>query len=430
MRLAALLAVALLAVGAAAFTQPAVPLRPNVTTSYISAPTIAQQTLRAMVNLPSRIIAGNFTVDGPRKATPKEELTTEYVGCLDTVMPPPLNWGPLYCAGREARVEQWWDEVGSLHRHIDIPVQPKVKSDMVLWMFSPMMPQFIEFEGVNWFWYHLWHPYDHIMAANAAGPSSVYLKVPGVYTLIHEHYRNTDAEKGKVEYESDAWFHVEDFVTNWYKKRIVISINALGMQSWTLMVNLKDTEEGLKIDVEQIIGVAAKGYDPTDPSKGMSHEAATLINDNLLWPAMEGWAPGDEFMRSANAITRHVVEEFSMFRFFLPQVWDKYPHLQFLSAVNEATGRVAPTGVDLGLSGVLPSVSGAGLHQAFAPLNRTKVDSPGAVKTVASKLPEAIKLGFKMNVNDNLAKMSSNYNALKGSLSSPKTANRTGLFGR
>jgi hypothetical protein len=68
-----------------------------------------------------------------------------------------------------------------------------------------------------------------------------------------------------------------------------------------------------------VIGVAASGYDKDDPSKGLPREAAKVLNDNLIRPALELQTPGAEFIRSANAITRHVIEEFSMFRFFLPQ---------------------------------------------------------------------------------------------------------------
>lgn len=32
----------------------------------------------------------------------------------------------------------------------------------------------------------------------------------------------------------------------------MISINTIGLQAWTLIVNLKDTPKGLKIDVEQV----------------------------------------------------------------------------------------------------------------------------------------------------------------------------------
>ena len=113
---------------------------------------------------------------------------------------------------------------------------------------------------------------------------------------------------------------VEDLLSNFLKKRVVISINTVGMQAWTLIVNLKDTPEGLKNDAEQVIGMAANGYDPADPAKGMPREFSQVMNDNLIKPALQQQTPGDEFMRSTNAITRHVVEEFSMFRFFLPQV--------------------------------------------------------------------------------------------------------------
>ena len=78
------------------------------------------------------------------------------MGCLNTVIPAPLNWGPLWCAGKEAKVMQWTDEVGTLHREISIPVQPNVTANMVLWLFSPLYPQFLEFGGKMWFWYHLW----------------------------------------------------------------------------------------------------------------------------------------------------------------------------------------------------------------------------------------------------------------------------------
>jgi hypothetical protein len=108
-------------------------------------------------------------------------------------------------------------------------------------------------------------------------------------------------------------------MSNFLKKRIVISINTVGLQAWTLIVDLKDTPKGLKIDIEQVIGLAPAGYDKADPSTGVSTELAQVISDNVIKPSLEEQTPGEEFWLSANAITRHVVEEFSMFRFFLPQ---------------------------------------------------------------------------------------------------------------
>jgi hypothetical protein len=54
--------------------------------------------------------------------------------------------------------------------------------------------------------------------------------MPGLYTLIHERYRNLPAEQGKIVYETDAWFHVEDLMSNFLKKRVVIAVNTAGMQ--------------------------------------------------------------------------------------------------------------------------------------------------------------------------------------------------------
>jgi len=413
---------------------------------------------------------------------PSHQVTD--VGCLNTVIPPPLNWGPLWCAGKEAKVMQWYDEIGTLHRHIDIPVQPNVTSNMVFWLFSPMYPQFLEYAGQNWFWYHLWHPLDHIMvrffwggiwglgvvvwvdagvvcsqdawaacsllralrlpypargldcsnelsavdhhtnpdlaspphlapphprppkpthppqAANTVAPSSVNFVMPGLYTLIHEHYRNTAPEKARnlPEFETDCWFHIEDMMSNFLKKRIVISINTAGLQAWTLVVNLKDTPEGLKIDNELIIGAAPVGYDKTDPEKGAPLEAGQIVNDNLIKPALETYTPGEDFIRSCNAITRHVVEEFSMFRFFLPTVWARYPQLQTLSNFGMGVQDNIPK-LNYGPGMVGKSFNTAGLTTMMAPLNRTALKNTTQLKEALGKVPEAIKEGLAANLN-------------------------------
>lgn len=72
----------------------------------------------------------------------------------------------------------------------------------------------------------------------------------------------------------------------------------------------------------QILGAAARGFDPTDPSAGAPPEMAQIVNDNAVKSSLGAYAEWGtpEFEHSANAITRHVVEEFSMFRFFLPEV--------------------------------------------------------------------------------------------------------------
>jgi hypothetical protein len=52
--------------------------------------------------------------------------------------------------------------------------------------------------------------------------------MPGLYTLIHERYRNPAGQKSTTVFETDAWFHVEDLMSNFLKKRVVISVSLLG----------------------------------------------------------------------------------------------------------------------------------------------------------------------------------------------------------
>ena len=323
------------------------------------------------------------------------------------MIPAPLNWGPLWCGGREAKVMEWVDDAGALHRSFDIPVQPKVTANMVMWLFSPAYPQFIDFGGKRWYWYHLWHPMDHVNAANAGGPSTANPLKPGLYTLIHEHYRNLPEEKAKAlpEYETEVWFHVDDLYSNFLKKRIMISINALGMQAWTLIVNLKDTPEGLKIDNELIIGAARTGFDPRDPRRGTPAEAAVVVNDNVLNPALRKFYGTDaEFDRSVNAISRHVVEEFSMFRFFLPQVWAANPSAARMFDAADAVNRYVPR-LNYGPGMLLPAPSAAGLTEALAPLNRTAFHDKPAALAALKKAPGALTAGAAAHLGDGLQRL-------------------------
>lgn len=112
-------------------------------------------------------------------------------------------------------------------------------------------------------------------------PSTGNLGLPAMYTLIHERYRNLPAEAAKnmTVFETQTYFHVEDVISNYLKKRIVISLNIMGMQAWTLNVEMKDTPQGVVITPELIIGIAPRGYDPLDPTKGTAPEMAKMIND-------------------------------------------------------------------------------------------------------------------------------------------------------
>ncbi|KIY97546.1 hypothetical protein MNEG_10417 [Monoraphidium neglectum] len=96
MRLAACAIVAALLAGSAAavsFTQPAYPIRPGVKTDMITNQRVIASTLQGVINLPSLLLNGTFQVNPLGKPTDKVEVKD--VGCLDTIIPPPLNWGPL-----------------------------------------------------------------------------------------------------------------------------------------------------------------------------------------------------------------------------------------------------------------------------------------------------------------------------------------------
>lgn len=43
---------------------------------------------------------------------------------------------------------------------------------MVLWMFTPMFPQYLELNGRHWYWYHLWHPVDHLNVSWSAAAAA------------------------------------------------------------------------------------------------------------------------------------------------------------------------------------------------------------------------------------------------------------------
>jgi hypothetical protein len=51
---------------------------------------------------------------------------------------------------------------------------------------SPVCPSYHQ----KYYYYHLWHPLDHVEAAWSLGPAvPIIQKGPPLYTLIHERYR-------------------------------------------------------------------------------------------------------------------------------------------------------------------------------------------------------------------------------------------------
>jgi len=70
-----LLATAILACGAAAYTQPAFPIDPNVKTTKITNRAINHGLFQTIVNLPSMVKNGSFSVNAPGQATEPVEVS-------------------------------------------------------------------------------------------------------------------------------------------------------------------------------------------------------------------------------------------------------------------------------------------------------------------------------------------------------------------
>lgn len=95
------------------------------------------------------------------------------------------------------------------------------------------------------------------------------------------------------------------------------------MQTLTMIIEFNDTPEGLVVDVEMIMGLPYKGYDERSPLRG--YPTAAGLNEMAFAPAFAGLVPGGfDFHESLDAITRHVIEEFTNLQFFVPYFWEKY----------------------------------------------------------------------------------------------------------
>lgn len=93
-----------------------------------------------------------------------------------------------------------------------------------------------------------------------------------------------------------------------------------------MIIEFNDTPEGVVVDAEIIMGLPYKGYDERSPLRG--YPMAAGLNEMAIAPALAGKVPGAfNFDEALDAITRHVVEEFSNLQFFVPYAWGKYTAL-------------------------------------------------------------------------------------------------------
>eukprot|EP00775_Hariotina_reticulata_P003868 gene3868-4123_t len=255
----------------------------------------------------------------------KHECEKVSVSCLNSVAPPPLNW-QMWCPGKDAKIMQWVDQHGATHRQITIRPQQNMTTTMAIWFLSTyltgMLPPVVEFQGGKYYYYHLWHPLDHVESAWSFGPTVPGLQNGNIYTLIHERYRNPADWPYNRNYETNGWFFMEDPVQNMMLNRFHITMPILGLPTWNMIIEFNDVSGGLEVDIEIIAGIPPKGFDDRNPFGGFL--AAGPLNELLTSPLLAKQKGTPDYDGAINAITRHVVEEFSNLQFFVPILYEKY----------------------------------------------------------------------------------------------------------
>ena len=266
----------------------------------------------------------HLTNTTPQQPTTKTKQKVTNIECTNSVAPAPLNW-KMWCPS-DANITEWTDSAGATHRNVVLKPQPEITATEAVWFIANWVtgngPMFVEHEGKKYYWYHLWHPLDHVEARNMVSMSSEVPGMTGLYTLIHERYRQPKSWNSTRRYETNAWFLVKDPVSNILKNRFHVGINNLGIWTWQLMVEFHQTKAGLVVDLEVVVGAPPKGWDERNKANG--NALARQINDNLMEPQLASQRTSQDWNESINAITRHMVEEFSNLRHFVPGLYKKY----------------------------------------------------------------------------------------------------------
>lgn len=282
--------------------------------------------VQSSVGFAAELLKGTFKPTPNQPATEKKEITLE---CLNSVAPPPLNW-KMWCPS-DAKIIQWNDNSGALHRQITVRPQAGMTSTMAIWWISShlagIMPPVTEFEGNKYYYYHLWHPLDHVESAWSFGPKNPLTQqgMP-IYAYIHERYRPLENSKSGRNYETNGWFFADDSIMNLMKNRFVITMPLMGIPTLTMIIEFNDTPEGLVMDIEIIAGAPAKGYDERSPLRG--YPMAAGLNEMAMAPTFAGKIGGGfDWNEAFDAITRHAIEEFTNIQFFVPYFWNKYTAL-------------------------------------------------------------------------------------------------------
>lgn len=148
-------------------------------------------------------------------------------------------------------------------------------------------------------------------------------------------------------YRTDLWVTASDLALNLPRNRYVLYFGAMGFQAFTLLVQFEDTPEGLVVSVEVVLGAAALGYDKKNPIQGVPKPVAAAANAMLFETVMKPYRDNGDYNAAMDAVTRHVVEEFSNMQRFVPLAWEQQgpgavlKQLQeFASTMSAATSKL------------------------------------------------------------------------------------------
>ena len=106
------------------------------------------------------------------------------------------------------------------------------------------------------------------------------------------------------------------------KLRAFVCLALGSLQALTNRIEFKDTADGLMVRINIVLGVPPRGYDSNNPDAGSFF--ASTFNDMLMGPLIESFRNTPDLDESMNAVIRHMIEEYSNLRFFLPELYGRY----------------------------------------------------------------------------------------------------------
>lgn len=108
-----------------------------------------------------------------------------------------------------------------------------------------------------------------------------------------------------------------------------------------MVVEFKDSPEGVIVSVEVILGAAAIGYDKKNPFEGVPKPLASAANAMLFETIMKPYRENGDYAAALDAVTRHVVEEFSNLQRFVPLAWEEQGPGAVLNQLQEYAASIS-----------------------------------------------------------------------------------------